>query len=512
METVIYLSNTNIIVVEGTNTSKSVNAKRVYTASIPEGTLLNGVITDPPTLVDVLKNCWTLNKLPRKSVRLVVNTPQFSVRLIDVPLLSKAKTIEYLKREFAANADKSVGFFRVSSNKKEKVSKVCAEVCDNSFIAEYQQVFKEAGIEVDEFNSGIGVAVNLLNITMFAKGKNCVVMMRDGMTITSIFFVDGEYYYSTTTRTFNPLGTEEFARELANTVNQIDQFAKSQRIEDPITHVYLTGMTETDTDFVGAVLVDTYSSDIHVQTLHQLVGVRVSHPNFSLENLFYPVAGLSPLEDSENIMKMVKRELAGEKYKRNEKYAKLAIPYVIVFGVMLVITSSYISTNIKKGRKLKELKAYNTDIENVATAYKYDNMVHEAEVLAQHSTGLDLMDEFMDSYPVMTSKIVKRIYKLAKHLGNVEVYSYDASTGTLGINASFTDMDTVNEFIDLLQNEEYVEKVNYHGYTESDVKNVWIAHVSCVLSEYAGNPDKKAEHSAMAAEQASADANAEGGE
>ncbi|MCR4717932.1 MAG: hypothetical protein K5656_12220 [Lachnospiraceae bacterium] len=493
MDIIVYLSNTNIEVIEGTAKSKGVTASKIFSSTIPEGILLNGVITDAAGLVDVLKSMWEFNKLPTKGVRLVVNTPQISVRLIDVPLLSQSKTLEYLKREFAAGNGKSVGFFRVSEDSKNKVSKVCAEVADTNFIEEYRQVFSEAGIEVDEINSGIGVAVNLLNITMFAKGKNCVVMMRDGMTITSIFFVDGLYYYSTTTRTFNELGTEEFARELANSVNQIDQFAKSQKIEEPITHVYLTGMTENDTDYVGAVLVDTYSSDIHVQTLHQLVGVRITIPGYALDKLFYPVAGLSELHKSENILKMVKKELGGEKAKKREKIVSLAIPYVVVFFVMLVITVSFIVNNYKTSKKLKELEAYNTNVANRVAAQQYDENVHNAEVLAQHSTGLDLMEEFMNSYPTMTSQIIYDIEKVAKRLGDVSIYSYTASNGTLGINASFTDMDIVNEFIKQLSKQDYIEKVDYQGYTESEEgSDVWIAHVSCVLTEYAGNPDKKA--------------------
>ena len=51
------------------------------------------------------------------------------------------------------------------------------------------------------------------------------------MTVTAIYLVKGEYFYSTTARTFNQPGTLEFAGEISNTVSQIEQFSKSEKVE-----------------------------------------------------------------------------------------------------------------------------------------------------------------------------------------------------------------------------------------------------------------------------------------
>lgn len=484
----VYLSNTDIEVLSGQSNGKGVSVSHVYSTPMPEGSFLNGVITDPEGIQYALAGMWNTHKLPKKGIRLVINTSQISVRVLDMPIMSQSKADIYLQREFEERSGERrrlLGFYVISQNKKNKTMKVCTELADVDFIANYVNVFAGAGIELKEINSGIGVSVNFLKKLNFAPDKNSVVMLRDAMTVTAIYLVKGEYFYSTTARTFNQPGTLEFAGEISNTVSQIEQFSKSEKVEDPISQIYLAGMTLEDSTNVERSISMNLSEDIVVYNISVMRGVKFSYSTDSLDTLFYPTAGLMTLTDHQNLLKMYGKGEIVDNEKRN-RIIKLAIPYVAVFILMLVITVSRIVTYSKKSSELRELEDYNTNPANMMMAAEYDSAASSVELYSGHVNALRLLDKNIDSYPLPTSEIGRIIERAAVGLGEVTTDSYDASQGRIGITARFKEVDMVNTFIDRLDAEDCFYEVNYTGYSEINSSGQWVANLECILSESAG--------------------------
>ncbi|MCR5702071.1 MAG: hypothetical protein K6G76_08005 [Lachnospiraceae bacterium] len=488
MSVTVYLSNTDVEVLSGSNSGKNVTVSHVYSGSMPEGCFLNGVITDPDGLEYTLVSLWNKYKLPKKGIRLVINTPQISVRVLDMPIMSRGKANSYLQREFeerSGERKRLLGFYVMGKDQKKKIMKVCTEIADVDFVANYVSVFERAGIEIKEINSGIGVAVNFLKRLKFTSVNNSVVMLRDGMTVTAIYFVGGEYFYSTTTRTFNNPGTLEFAGELTNTISQIEQFSKSEKVEEAISNVYLAGMTAEDAGNVKRTIAMNMSEDMSVYNMDTAKGVSFKNKTDSLNDLFYPTAGFMQLNDHQNLMKMYgKGDAVNEEEK--ERIIKLSIPYAIVFAIMLIITLSRVFVYTGKKNTLKELNDYNNNPANVADSQEYDRSSLLVESYSGHVNGLRLFDKNLDSYPLPTSYINKVIESAVSGLGEVSVDSYNSSTGTVGITARFTDVDNINTFIDRLDSQECFYDVNYMGYSEINSSGQWVANLECTLSENAG--------------------------
>ncbi len=484
----VYLSNTDIEVVKGQSNGKAVSVSHVYSEQMPEGSFLNGVITDPEGVEYALSGMWNKYKLPKKGIRLVINTPQISVRVIDMPIMSQSKADIYLQREFeerSGERKRLLGFYVISRNKKNKTMKVCTELADVDFIANYVNVFAGAGITLTEINSGIGVSVNFLKRLSFANDTNCVVMLRDGMTVTAIYLVKGEYFYSTTTRTFNNPGTLEFASEISNTVSQIEQFSKSQNVEDSISQIYLGGMTIEDSTNVERAVAMNLSENITVFNISVMRGVSFSYSTDSLDALFYPTAGIMTLSEHWNLLKMYGKGEIIDTTKRS-KIIYLVIPYVAAFVIMLGITVSRSISYSNKKRELQELKDYNTNISNIMGAAEYDEAASKVSLYSDHVNGLRLLEKNIDSYPFPTSEIEKIIEGAALGLGDVTVNNYNADKGVVGITARFSEVDTVNTFIDRLNDNNCFYEINYTGYSEINSSGQWVANLECILSEDAG--------------------------
>ncbi len=488
MSVTVYLSNTSIEVLTGTGSKKGVSVKRVYSMEVPEGSVLNGVITDASSLVDAIKQFWSMNKLPSKGIDLVVNSPQIMVRVPDIPLLSEGKTLGYLKREYLERPEEQIlGYYRLGTDKTKKLSKVCAEIADEEFLKSYLQVFSEAGVQLSDVFSGVGAAINLFKSTGFARNESCVVLIRDGMTVTAIFFVHGEYYYSTTTRVFSNPGTIEYAGEIAKVINQIDQFSRSQKLEDPISTIYLAGMDPGDESLCSRAISDALQNPVVVGTLMTLKGINVSSSGRSIDSMLYPVAGLLERPDHFNILRNIKKEKSEEEQKK-ETFLKRYLPYLLTALVMALITMYMMMLSRSKVKYLDDLVDYNTNPDNKFGAIEYDVAAERVAVLSQHYGGLKALEKNLNSYPVAVSDVLSIIRTDSAGVGEVEFTGYNSDTGELSFTTSFTDVTLLNEFISRLKSEDIFTKVDYKGYMETNTtdQGSWTAILSCILSEDAG--------------------------
>ncbi len=214
-------------------------------------------------------------------------------------------------------------------------------------------------------------------------------------------------------------------------------------------------------------------------------GVSFSYSTDSLDALFYPTAGIMTLSEHWNLLKMYGKGEIIDTTKRS-KIIYLVIPYVAAFVIMLGITVSRSISYSNKKRELQELKDYNTNISNIMGAAEYDEAASKVSLYSDHVNGLRLLEKNIDSYPFPTSEIEKIIEGAALGLGDVTVNNYNADKGVVGITARFSEVDTVNTFIDRLNDNNCFYEINYTGYSEINSSGQWVANLECILSEDAG--------------------------
>ena len=70
---ILYLSNRLVQAVE----MKDKNTALICQELAPEGSIINGIVTDEEVFLPFIKNFFSRNKLPRKECTLVVNSTQF---------------------------------------------------------------------------------------------------------------------------------------------------------------------------------------------------------------------------------------------------------------------------------------------------------------------------------------------------------------------------------------------------------------------------------------------------
>ena len=103
MATILYLSNQLVQVVEAVEKGRTVKVQNIWQDEAPEGSIINGIITDEEAFLSWVKAFFAKNRIPRKEVTLVINSSQFVHKVLQFPKLKEAELKKMISREFAEN-------------------------------------------------------------------------------------------------------------------------------------------------------------------------------------------------------------------------------------------------------------------------------------------------------------------------------------------------------------------------------------------------------------------------
>ncbi len=486
MTTSVYLSNNNINAVVGSGGGR-IRVKRVCSTQIPEGSLINGIITNEADLAEQLKEFWAANKLPKKDVSLVINSSQFVLKDLTLPKTSDKKIRETLPLEFGDVTDQKdpIQDYMLMKAGKKQIS-VYAVSVDRSFVQGYLNLFAGLGIKV----SSVGVARmcrnKLLGTLKQINSKACVIHMVDGTSINSMLWVDGSAVYTTQRRVFCEAGTPQFGVELARLVNNIQQFAITQQIQQKIETVYLAGATKEEFEIYREAMQEA-GTESACELLQPEKHIRM--PKGMAEEYSKYLAELGNMIRAKQDINLV--ALAKKKAKKKESGPKVwkryVIPPVLFLIVCAAATGVLFHQENQKKQELAELNAYINDPVNLETCNLVDVVQAAISALSRQVSELKWVEGCIQSFPYMNSRVVQELQNCAQAQSvELDIRSYEASSGALNVDAKAADVTMINRFIDTLEQSGIFDNVRYSGYNYEETTRMYTINMSCYLSENAG--------------------------
>ena len=486
MSVTVFLSNTNIQIVVGSGVNGGVKVKKLVSVSVPNGAVLNGVVMDESALVSAIKECWSINKLPKGDVTLILNSPQLRANIIDMPLMPEKKTTEFVQRESKdARLTKPItAWYPVELNKKAKTQKVISETADAQFINTYVDIFNRAGIRLLDIHDGVTLAINLLKGA--TRNRTVVYMILDGTSLVTIFFSKGQYFYHSTKRIFNQPGSTEFTREIFGAISEIRQFASAQKLDDSIEEIQFAGLGEQQVIRLADDMSDI-DSNIKLSSVTCPSYVRSKDGIKQYPYFVYPIAGLTKLGSPRLDIMMANRK-SEDKFVRRKRALKWILPAAGLMFVLVMIYASLMIVNILKQKQLTELNRINSDPATVEAVNRYEKITNVITGVGSRQGGLNMFHKYIDSYPIPDSEINKIIKNAADKYGvTVIVNSYNAETGVFRITAQSSEVEKINQFIADLMKMDNFQKIDYTGYSSIDEKKKennggWQINVVCTLA------------------------------
>ena len=483
MSVSVYLNNLQVQIVIGTHGKKG-KFQNSIVVNAPEGSIINGMITDPDNFAGFLSSVWDQYKLSRKDVYLVVNSNKIPGRLVDVPRQSTRKTRQFLARELAdmqKEDEKSVICYNVLNGAEKKMTKVYAELIANSLVKEYLDIFGAAGITVKSIVSAEGSIIGLLEQTVAKQYKTFVLQITSGNIVSNILWVNGVFNYFNSTRIFNDPGTEAYYRDCARSLGNMRQFMMAQKLQSEIERVVIAGTERTDLGFYGQ-FVNDEGINAPVELLSQGLG-DTPQQNFEAQKTIFATSGLYDMGWESNFVNKFNSKT--EEKKMDPELKKGLIIVGTTLGIVLMIFAICLFLRLSRQSEYDSLVEYNTDPTVMSQVSLFDALSARRDALSAQSNSIRNVLDTIETYPILNDEIIDVLENTAKGYADIKIGSFDAENGLVNVTATAKDVEKINQYIDRLEEQEIFNNVTYSGYTKlSD--GTWSINVKCIFAEGVG--------------------------
>lgn len=483
----VYLSNHTLQVLLGTGGGTPA-VKSVYTLKTPEGSLINGIVTDEDAFCGSVSAFWRENRLPRRGVQLVVNSTQLLSRTVQAPFFRhSAGLTAFLAREFSqemSGPDPVFGYWEIARDPRSKTSRLLVTMAQRGYLEGLVGLFGGMGIQLAGISSALSCALRLLEKLPQVQGKDpCVVQVADGVSLQNILLTAGVYTHSTVARLYSDPGTEGYAREAAGQASGILQFAQSQKLP-AVRRLYLAGMLPEDETRTAQALREL-ADGLTVERLAAGGALRMDAADErGFGGILYAAGALTLTGVRTGLLQRMGEK--PEKRRSRRAVMRLARPVLVLAAVLLAACGALWGRSLWLGSRLAAARAFNTDPQVAAQCSEYDSLADENAALQAGVKELEDDAAFQDTYPEADSALQTAMRQAAQGMVEIVFSSYDAASGQLNLTTTAGDVAKINQYIAALRGEDVFQDVNYTGYAYDEAAGNWNVNVTCILSENAG--------------------------
>lgn len=474
MITSVFLSNNTIFIVCGAEGKKLPREARSIIYRMPEGSLLNGMITNEQELMEQLKELWQKEGLPRKNVRLVLESSHFSVKTLDLPQMKKKEMEGVIRREFAdmEQYEEKLYDYAVLQEMENGVQEALAVMVNRSYIENWLKIFGSIGIDLERITVSRESMTRYFESCGELRRGASVLLLLDDTILTSVLWINERLISAERKRMFSDAGSEEFYTEIARSVSSIRQFYMGQKGNGKLAKVYLCGFQAGDVKYCQESL-DSFDLDMQVQPLHAPYADNVM-----------AAGGLLQAKKPVNMLQALKQQKRAEKSINFS--VKRVVPVLVLLGLCIAGTVGLMAACSVRIGKATEISEYLSDTERLNKKFEVETLKHQIGNMERMLREADLIKEMKNSYPMADSRVTDRILSAAAYDMDVRIESYDAATGEIRMSISTPLVDDVNQYISALKNTGLFVSVEYVGYGYSDNNGRYQVGASCVLRGNAG--------------------------
>jgi hypothetical protein len=296
MSVSFYISNTSVKAVSGKSGRKKVIVKNAYKENIPEGLIINGIITDETALSDVIKNFKIKHKINCTEADLVVSGKNIMCKTAKIPPATRNNIIKLVQSEYSdlENPENYIFDYTVINPLNEdNTATVLACAADRDMIASYINLFNSAGIKLSSINTDVNSQIKLMRNFIGLEKSTYLLAVADGNILSVTLFAGGIFSFSNRSRLMEDRGTEAVINEFARIISSFMQFSKAQKNKSDITDVYFCGMNKYEANMCSQI---SDLLEIHVSALPECpVTISSLDRNFSISEYIYSVGNLIKL-------------------------------------------------------------------------------------------------------------------------------------------------------------------------------------------------------------------------
>lgn len=486
MSTVIFLSNRDVKAVVGTGKGDRMTVTKACLSQAPDGCIINGQVINEEAFDSFLMKFWEDNGLSKKDVILVLGSSQAVNRVVRVPRMSHRKLMEHLPREFSSTEGKDPVYGYVVLGREGTMMDLAATMIDRSYLEPHMQRFKRMGIRLSAIVPFAVAEILGMECLSYIRNKTCIVQGLNGMTLTNILYVNGVYFQYNSSRIFGERGTPAFGIECARNVSNMQQFLKTQQVEETVTHVYLGGeFHEEDLEICRESILQMDDS-LEVEKLYEEQDGAIrfqAGDDVWFEHFIMIMGGLLAPGGKCNLLHQYHRD--PETVRQHQEMLRYAVPLAIVVLFLGGVGVAQAALWFTRTEVVNQQFDYLDDQLVIERAAQYDQLTWENAELSSRTDIITRTMDSLNSYPVYTSQVKQAIQECAAGVASADITGVDLTAGMISINASSGNAEGAHQFVDRLEARmDMFQSIYYDGFQYDEKSGLWNASVKCYLAAY----------------------------
>lgn len=358
MESSVYISSEQIQVIGYSGGT----IKSFVTHPLPEGTMINGTITDQAFLIECLASMRAEHPELFKSPSLVADGSAILVKRIPAPKLAR-KQYQQLVRDDFAEAGENVEELTCGYQTLPGGSTLLACGASVHLVDSYISAFKSVGVNLKSIRIGTQAIMSYVASHPELKDRSFVLNVIDGVTMLSLIFENGANVFISRTRLYGDT-KEQLAQTIIDNLGGLIQFNRSQKFGE-VTDSYYLGVSAADLR-----LLDAMNPHVNVKlaSLNIFQGARGGEqlpPNahFAFLNMRLGAKDIDLIAS--------RRELNAHR-KKSKKSTKRWIPFAVLFVIALALPVVYLYYQVSLVDK--DIETVNEYLQDPANIAKLDEL------------------------------------------------------------------------------------------------------------------------------------------
>lgn len=251
MYVTVFCSPTHLKVVIGTGDSRAIKVDDFGMFSLPEGAMINGIITDEETMIRFLSDIGKSMGVFRKETLLVIDTNSIRSKVMDLPVVSEQKILEFVTQELASFSGEETNdvfdYAVLNGRLPDGGARVLGVAVDRSVLQVYRNTLTSAGFNLKSVNIGVNALIKLVNIVPELSAGASILAVMDDRNMSLSLFERGEYKITHKYRIYSAEDTPDWRQEIGGNISSMIQFHKGQRPEEDISAVFFAGLSAART-------------------------------------------------------------------------------------------------------------------------------------------------------------------------------------------------------------------------------------------------------------------------
>lgn len=251
----VKLAEDAIVVVLG-SAGKRVVVQDCCIYILPQGTLINDVITDERQFKIVLEEIKKKYSRYKGAVHLLLGSNQIITKIMQVPPMSGNQLMYTVEKELQPYKGEWVDLVYDYSvirreNIKNRGGTILGAAIEREKIRQFKSLFEESGMRIKTINIAANAMLQLMERLPDLAGGTYILSILDGRNMLSTLYIDGIYVHTGRSRFLYDRGSGEFLAELRNEIGALVHFGNSLG-RGPINQtLYFGGLSDYEREHLG---------------------------------------------------------------------------------------------------------------------------------------------------------------------------------------------------------------------------------------------------------------------